>query len=159
MISYDKDDLTIRPTQERDIAMMKDSMRKEEIDEVWASYHFTPFQALSNSFYLSSESYTVVFRGLPVAMFGLVPDKNKEGCALVWLLTSTEVEKIWIRFLKLSRKVIEGLRESYPVLYNYVDSRYEKSIKWIKWCGGEVFAPEAYGIEKLPFNYFVFGGR
>jgi len=160
MIYYDdKNGFTIRDSERGDIELMKDRLREADKQEIWASDNHTPEEALRSSFNLSTEKLTVVFNGEPVAMFGIVPVTLLDDRAIVWMLTTDLIEKVSVRFLKLSKKFINLLREKYGILFNFVDVRHKKSIDWLEWCGAKLFKPEIYGVERLPFHYFVFGGQ
>lgn len=159
MILFESKDVTLRDAEYSDIKDMAPNMRRGEVDEIWAAHHFTPEEALVYSFSVSMEIYSAVFMGKVVAMFGIVPRSLVDNHALVWLLTTDGVEKMPIRFLRLSRKVIRFFHMRYKTLYNFVDSRNSQCLNWIRWSGGKVFEAQPYGVEKMPFNRFVFGGN
>jgi hypothetical protein len=156
---YDEHNVLIREAQFDDIKGLAQNMRKAEVDEVWSESHLGPEKALRLSFHRSSLKYSLFFKDRIVAMFGVVPESLLSDHAQVWMLTSNEIDRMKIRFLKLSRKFIEFLRERYPVLQNFVDCRHERSIAWLEWLGAEVSPPESYGPDNMPFRFFTFGGR
>lgn len=151
--------MILRDADERDIEFMKYSLREAEVLEIWASDHMSPEEMLTASMKRSSESFTLVHKEKIVGMLGLVPDSLISERATVWLLTTNEIYSMWIRFLKISKPIIEGLQAKYPVLYNFVDSRNEQCLRWLRWCGAKVYPPESHGADGMPFNYFTFGGQ
>jgi hypothetical protein len=42
----------------------------------------------------------------------------------------------------------------YDQLFNYVDARNLRSIAWLQHIGFQVFEPQPYGLEGLPFHRF-----
>lgn len=155
-VYYKSRRLQIRTALFLDIKSMKDNLRKEEIDELYASHHWTPEEGLSNSFSSSSSSLVATIDGKPFAMFGIVPDSLLGRTAQVWLLTTNDIPKIKMRFLKMSKLVIRFFLIQYPILYNYVDARHKLSIEWLKWCGAILNPAQAFGLEQVPFHFFTF---
>lgn len=141
----------VRETVPGDIIVMKDRLRKEDIDEIWASHNSTPEQSLTYSFLASTECYTIVLGDVPVAMFGIVPDTLIGEKACLWLLSTDLVDKMKKSFLVICRKYIDIFLSQYPILYNFVDFRYKKSLQWLQWCGAKISDPEPMGIEQMPF--------
>lgn len=64
---------------------------------------------------------------------GIIIDTHNQAQA--WLLTSKDVDKHWRLFSRASRSVIMKLVTGFSVVYNYVDIRYIKSIRWLAWIG------------------------
>lgn len=159
MIYYEDRRVLIRDAEEADVGRMADRMREIEKAEVWASHRFTPQEALTVSYQGSTKRLSITLDGEVVAMFGIVPDSLLDKNACVWLLTTESVNRMWVRFLKVSRAMVSLLRAQYT-LYNWVDCRYEKSIKWVQWCGGKLSDAAPFGPDGLPFRFFSFeGGR
>lgn len=158
-IYYRSRHVEIRDSLASDIEAMKDNMRKEEIVELQASYDFTPEQGLSVSFVSSSHRLTAVLDGKPFAMFGVVPDSYMGHSAQVWLLTTNDLEKAKMRFLKMSKIVIQFFLSKYSILYNHVDARHRLCIRWLHWCGAQINPAQAFGVKSLPFHFFTFDRR
>ncbi len=157
MIYYDGKEGMVRTSNELDIDLMKNRLRKSDIDEVWASHHHTPEEALRLSFEMSALCLTVDIKGMPVAMFGIVPQTLLSDRANVWLLATDGILKVRKSFLKHCKEFIDVMLKEYSVLENYVDARNALSIRWLKWCGAVIEEAKPIGIEKLPFHYFYFG--
>lgn len=156
MIYYDGKEVMVRTSNELDIDLMKNRLRKSDIDEVWASHHHTPEEALRLSFEMSTLCLTVDIKGMPVVMFGIVPQTLLSDKANVWLLATDGILKVRKSFLKHCKEFIGIMLKEYSVLENYVDARNTLSIRWLKWCGAEIEEAKPIGAEKLPFHHFVF---
>lgn len=153
-VYYNECGIIIRDSVVEDIESLKDRLKESDIQEVWASYHLTPEEALKYSLENSSFSLTVEKDGIPIIIFGITPEVWLGDKAVVWLL-STEVDRSTkILFLRNSKKFIDLLLSFYPYLYNYVDVRNTSSIQWLKFCGAEFSEPVNYGKDQLLFNFF-----
>ena len=153
MIYIKKRDVLIRDSAHPDILPIATFMRKADVNEIWASHMLYPYEALVHGFENSKVCITAEHKGVPVMMAGVVP--INEETASVWMLGTPEVDRLTVRFCKISRNVVSILLGFYPKLYNYVDVRNKKSIEWLKWCGAKFESPAPYGISKLPFQFFI----
>ena len=151
-------DVEIRDSQLSDIFYLKSRLRQQDIDEIYASNHLTPAEALTYSFYLSKRCLTI-FRDEPVGMFGIVEDPTDSDKALIWMLGSDRMNKVARHIVGDAKDFIEQFMDSYEVLYNHVDARNTKSIRWLEHLGAEIDDPIVYGREGLPFHHFQFRRR
>lgn len=149
-------DVVVRDTVFHDIEQMKDKMRKSDRDEVWASHHHTPEEALSMGFRYSRICLTLLHKGKPVAMFGAAAIPDVEGLGSIWLLGTDELSRCQTAFLKLSKLFVGVLLNDYQTLYNYIDVRNTTTKRWLEWCGANFKDVQTYGIEGRPFQYFEF---
>ena len=143
------------PVAPHHVAAVAHSRRQADRDEVLASCGHDPTTALWKSIEISEGCWTLLLDGQPAAIFGTVPC---EGGAIVWLLTSTLVEKHPLAFLRLSRHVVDALVARYGALVNAIDARYTTAIRWAKWLGFRVGPPEPFGVAGLPFCRIEIGG-
>jgi hypothetical protein len=158
VIYYDDGQNTVKDTVISDIPYLAEHMRQSDINEVWASDHLTPHEALLESFNNAVLSMTI-HNGNPMGMFGVTPENILGKSALVWLLATDDLENHKYRFLKYSRCFIAMMLDRYPYLHNFVDTRNEKSILWLRMLGATIDEPNPYGAERLPFCYFSFEKR
>jgi hypothetical protein len=149
----------IRPSVFHDVCEVAGKMREADRMEVWASSHHEPEEALLIGYRTSSVCRTALWRGEPVAMFGLVPETLLGGRAVVWLLGTDGVQRMGHCFARLSRWAIREMLQVYPLLFNYVDARYKASVDWLRWCGADVREPEPHGLDRLPFHFFTLERR
>ena len=152
---YDDGEVRVRESTKEDAEQLAGLMRKSDIDEIWASNHLTPIEALKQGIDNSTFCLTVE-NGRPIAMFGIACDQIISRKAVVWLLASDDLVKIQKRFLRYSKTFIYIMLDRYPYLENYVDVRNEKSIKWLKLCGATIEKPEPYGADQKMFSHFYF---
>lgn len=153
---YEEGDVIIRRTKPSDIDHLSVRLRKTDVDEIWASHHVKPYEALREGFINSLVCLTVDYKKEPVAMFGICPVDLTGNKATIWFLASEKVNKIKNTFVKNSKKVVDFLLGFYPCLENFVDARNIKSIQWLKRCGAKISEASPFGIDKLPFHYFYF---
>lgn len=156
---YDYKDVMVRDAEMEDIEYLKDHMKEADKNEIWASDHFTPEEALRHALEVSTYKFTFLYKGEVVGMFGVNPETLLSNRAVVWMLTSDRIENMKKTFAKVSKEFIRSLQRIYPTLYNLVDSRHTTSIHWLKWAGAEILPAKKYGKENIPFHPFVFGGQ
>jgi hypothetical protein len=155
-IFYKKDNVVVRRSYPSDADMLCNSLRKSDIDEVWASHNLTPWEALYLSINESMMSLTITLNGKPIGVFGIKEESALGSKAMIWFLATDELDSIRRRFLKHSKKFVNMFLNLYPYLYNYVDSRNLESIKWLEFCGAKIGDPIPYGVMNEPFRYFYF---
>ena len=119
-----------------DMSYLSKSLRYEDKREVAALGH-TPEKALALGFGNSSICRSIIDKhGTPVGVYGVVPLSDKIG--QIWMLGSPGLVKIKTAFLKQSRSEVEGMNSIYAHLCNFIDSRNEIHLKWIRWCGFKI---------------------
>lgn len=148
--------VTVRDSEIKDVFELAGNMRPEDAAEIWKADHSIPEAALMGGYMNSIVCLTIEYNEKAIAMFGIVAKTILGRVATVWLLASTDLEKIQKVFLRYSRYFIEMMLGFYPLLINYVDIENKKAIKWLTWCGAEFGPVVPYGIEKQPFQYFQF---
>lgn len=77
--------------------------------------------------------------GTPVSILGIswLPSPR---AGVAWFLSSHIIDKIGLLFLHDTRTSIDEFMQGHDVISNYVYSRNEKTIKWLKWLGFEVLS-------------------
>ncbi len=146
--------LNVRITHTNDVDALATRLREADLREIAAATGDTPHKTLGNGLSISSPCYTIINEtGQPLAMFGVVPDEEKSG--IVWLLGSDKLLNYPNSFLRSSHKWIGRLHKDYYRLWNYVDSRNEVHIRWLKWCGFKCTETvDDFGREKRLFYRF-----
>ena len=152
---YNQDGIKVRPSTQEDVDFLKHRLRKSDIDEVWASDHIAPEEALQQSFLRALQSFTIE-NGQPIGMFGINSEDLIDQKARIWLLASNDLDKIKIRFLINCRKYIQMFLNIVPYLENWVDIRNTRYINWLHFCGATFDKPERYGPDELTFQHFYF---
>lgn len=146
--------MKIENSRIQDVEMLKDNLRKHDVDEVFASSNATPELSLTIGLSISSYCKTVFVGNKPIAMFGMVPVSEIKACA--WGLCSKDIAKVKKEFYKFSKKQLAEMLSLFPVIFNYVDCRNKTSIRWLKALGARFNKPELFGVAKIPFQKFYF---
>ena len=81
----------IVPATEEHILELAQTMRKADVDEVWAACHFTPAQALEVSVATSTEPKTGLANGRVLCMFGVSVPTLLSDVGVPWLLGAEEI--------------------------------------------------------------------
>lgn len=72
----------------------------------------------------------------PVLIAGAWPtEKNNPSVATVWLLSTPEIEKHQICFLKEMKKELEEYDKNFGLIYNQIYKTNHIAKKWLKWAG------------------------
>ena len=143
----------VRKAKLKDALELAPKIRKGDRQEIMASNGATPLEALVIPFTEEGKIYSIIgnkSEGV-IGMFGSVPSKEK-GYGVVWLLSSEDLFKHTKQFIKECPKWINEMSEEYEYVYNFVDERNWKSLKWLQFLG---FEPKTkigdFGIGKMPF--------
>jgi hypothetical protein len=147
--------ITIRNASIEDALKLAETMRSEDVAEVYASSGLDPLSALLIGIDNSTEAKVAIGDDEPIAIFGVCPDGN-ESIGRVWLLGSDAIHDHRFDFLRKSKEWVDVLNIQYPVIYNHIDSRNTVHIRWLQWLGFSFIneTPD-YGFEKRPFYQFV----
>lgn len=158
MKDYDDGKIRVREAKNEDIERIARDMRQGDKDEIWASNHLAPVDAIrigmQNSVYCR-----VIENGSPIAMFGICPVTIIGDHAVIWMLGTNGLDKIKIKFLRNCRAYIDTMLAMYDYLDNYVDVRNTKSIAWLKFLGARFDEPRPYGAENMMFQHFSFSRK
>ena len=149
---------TVRPSVLKDVAIVAENMRKEDVDEVKAQTGACPKGGLLYAYFMSKPCLTVINRkGELMAMGGVVPSAENTG--RIWLLgcqsmVDDSIDKRW--FLRKSKEKLIEMQSLYPLLFNMVDARNEVHVKWIDWLGFTFIKKHLnWGPESQMFYEFV----
>lgn len=143
----------VRPTTEL-IEGIAANMRQEDIDEIWASHHSTPIDALMNGWKISDRSMIVVVNNEPCVMIGLVIRDILSGAGIPWLLGTENALKYKRCFLTQVPAVINEMLDICPRLFNYVHIKNKVSIRWLKRIGFTFDEALPYGCDNELFHKF-----
>ena len=143
----------VEPTLEH-ITVIADDMRQADVDEVWASGHHTPLEALLNGWKISDYSVIVLVNDTPCVMLGLVIHDILSRVGVPWLLGTENALKYKLHFIAQVPAVINEMLNICPVLFNYVHVENKTSVRWLKRIGFTVEEPGPYGISRELFHKF-----
>jgi len=144
----------VRPAKLEDSLQLAPRIRKGDRQEIMASDGASPLEALVIPFtQKNAKIYSIIgtkSEGV-IGMFGSSPTKEK-GYGVVWLLSSETLFKHTKQFIKECPKWVNDMSKGYKYVYNFVDERNWKSLKWLQFLG---FEPRRkigdFGIGKMPF--------
>jgi len=143
-------------TTEEHILELSKTMRQADKDEVWASNHKNPYDALRQGWLLSPETFTGLLDGHVVCIFGVAQNSLLSEDGVPWLLTSDLIHKAAYTFLRVNKVYVNEIRKKYKKLENYVDCRNKMAIRWLSWLGFEMDKPQPYGPDNVMFRRFEY---
>jgi len=148
----------VRPAILADVLQLAPKMRKADREEIRASDGKSPLEALVIPFtYKEARSYTIIGTAKEgvIGMFGVAPTKDPEY-GIAWLLSSETLFKHTKQFIKECPYWVSQMSEGYTYIYNWVDRRNWKSLKWLQFLGFEAKEEiKQYGVGKLPFLLMI----
>jgi len=134
----------------KDLDFLAPRLRFEDKREILDGTGLNPYQALRECYNSSEICLTMVDKkDIPVGIFGV----TEEGA--IWLLATPDIQRVRYSFLRQNRDVVNFLNRKYKVLWNFVDSRNELHIRWLKWCGFKFLRKINYGVNQKPFYEFI----
>lgn len=132
-------------------------LRKGDRDEIAATTGGDPVDILTLSVAMSPMSWTWLYKGRVMAMFGIAPKPGSAGVGIPWLLAAKGIERHKVFFVRRSVKYRDAMLAAYPVLENWVDCRNTLSIQWLSWLGfGMAEVDPFHGLQRLPFIRFMY---
>lgn len=155
MIYHQSHSIIFRDSVSSDAESLALNLRPEDREEIWASHHMEPLEALTKSFKNSSICISIIYQDKVIGMFGINPYSMMSETAILWMLGAPEMEHIKKTFMKFSKPFIKLFLEHYPILENWVDYRYKKAIQWLEWCGVKFDEPAPYGPDGVLFSHFI----
>ena len=148
----------VRPATIKDALQLAPRVRIADREEIRASDNKSPLEALVVPFSIDkSKNYTIVgnLNEGVIGMFGACPTKDP-AYGVAWLISSENLFKHTKQFMKECPYWISQMGNGYEYLYNWIDRRNWKSMKWLQFLG---FEPKdemkQYGVGKLPFLLMV----
>jgi len=143
----------VKPTPDL-LLKLAQTMRKADVDEVWALCHHRPFEALTFSVLASQDPWMWVVDGRPICCFGVASNTAVSTNVAPWFLSSEELPKYAKYFARRSKKLAQYWATQYPVMQNYVDERHTDAIRWLRWLGFNTLPAVKLGPDRMPFLPF-----
>jgi hypothetical protein len=138
----------------KDVLELAPKIRKSDREEIRASNNSTPLKALVEAFTIENNRiYSIVKTedNSVIGMFGSAPSVEPDY-GVAWMLSSEDLFKHTKQFIKECPHWINEMGVGYKYLYNFVDKRNWKALKWLQYLK---FEPKTeigdYGFEKIPF--------
>lgn len=135
---------------------MAPRLRPEDLLEMQAATAEDPELALERAIRESVLAFAWIVEGRVACLFGIALGTHSVigGAAHPWLMSTALVAQHRYAFLRRYRPYLARFANVYPVLYNYVDARYAKSVRWLRWMGFTLHPAEPYGRLGLPHHRF-----
>lgn len=90
-------------------------------------------------FSMERSDYSYVFvnpkNNIPIAFFGWRNDSACCASCKAWMLSTPELERCSVFFLRHSRRVLETLLADHYSVEVLVDHSYTKAVRWLEWLG------------------------
>jgi hypothetical protein len=144
----------VRQAVLKDVLELAPKIRKSDREEIRASNNSTPLKALVEAFTIKNNRiYSIVKTedNSVIGMFGSAPSVEPDY-GVAWMLSSEDLFKHTKQFIKECPHWINEMGVGYKYLYNFVDKRNWKALKWLQYLK---FEPKTeigdYGFEKIPF--------
>lgn len=134
-------------------------MRPEDLAECQAAGYATGLEALAAGIEGSTASWAVYFGGELGCVLGVDAEYStpeKPG-ALIWALTGKVVERAPIAFVRTSKHLVTELLEKHRVLFNLVDVRYQRALRWLEALGFRQAGLRGHPATGLPFMLVMLG--
>jgi len=89
----------------------------------------------------TSDLWVGFIDGRPVCAWGLVPPTMLSDRAYLWLYATPAIDEYKFLFIRHSIRVMERLRELYPVIHGVCDIENTRAIRWLKRLGATFSDP------------------
>lgn len=90
-----------------------------------------------------------------IALFGIECSSEITKTGIPWFISTKDILKHKIIFIKHCKEVFEIISENYLNLVNYVDERNDLAKSWLKWLGFTLEPPKPFGARQMPFHKFT----
>jgi hypothetical protein len=136
----------------RDLAVqMAPHLRAADRDEVWAARHWAAEEALLRSLEVTPDAKAWLVDGEPIAIWGVEPINAVAGIGLAWLLGAEAINEHKLRFWQLCKLEVARQVCLWRVLLNWIDWRYEPSLRWAIHLGFVLDEPKPFGVDGALF--------
>lgn len=131
------------------------NLRPGDLAEIRATHDLDPHVSLTASVMASDMCWIIFDNDTPITVFGCAPSGQPHS-GIVWMMGTPRMDEVALRLGRLSLHCLHLMHERYACLWNYIDVRNERSLRWLQWTGFEILdAIPAHGREQLPFLLFA----
>ncbi len=142
------------PATQADALVLAGSLRPEDELELRAATGRAPLPVLVEAV-TDGEAWATYFGDELACIWGVSEPSVIHRRASAWLLTSQVVERYPVAFWKLCLRELPRLLERFGALWNFMDVRHTKAIRWAERLGFELDDPAPYGALGALFRRFV----
>ena len=151
--------IEVRRCRGKDIKAMRGKLRYEDFLELKRRSGDDPYKVLVHSYRSSEVAYTGLVDGEIACVFGVAQSSLIGSQAQIWLLSTEVMMKAPVAVARKTRNELTRLLVVYDYLDNYVDASYARCIRWLKWLGFTVEAPQRLGVNGAEFCHFYIGAE
>lgn len=144
----------MRPATWADVEAILPRVRQADVEELWASALATPEECLRLGLERSPEAWVGLADETPLCIFGVSSMAILGAEGAPWMVGTDDIDLHAKGFLKACRGALARMFEPYESLYNFVDARNARAIRWLKWLGFEIAEARPMGPLGLPFHRF-----
>lgn len=151
----------VRDTMLEDCRELARELRMEDRREIQAASDRPPLQVIQEGFARSDPCFTIIWQDRVVAIFGVafltdeVVNGRSQRVGAVWLLSTPDLERLRLSFLRQSKFWLKRLAHGYDRLTNVIDDRNVLHRRWLEWLGFTmVQLLPGYGTQGEPFWEF-----
>ncbi len=146
----------VTPTTAIHVAQLLTDVRPEDKRELWGAMHWTPYNALVHSV---RQTDTGVYSGMVddavLCIFGISRKTLISSVGVPWMVATNALPVHTLAWARRNRKVFAAVTAGWPSLENYVDARYTKAVRWVKWLGFTVEEARPFGPDGVLFHRFT----
>lgn len=151
--------VTIGPAKEGDAERLAANLRPADKLEIEASSGSDHLAAIKNAIALSDQVWTAEVDGEIACMFGVGPLSFLSDSGIPWALGTPVIDANARAYVRLSRMYIQQMLERYPHLFNAVDSRNKRAVRWLKSAGFTLHPAEPHPKSGVLFHRFELGEK
>jgi hypothetical protein len=143
-----------RVSEEKDIIELVNNLRKPDLEEVKTFCNTEDvLKPVMEGWKKSEYAKTFLVNDKVAGVYGLVKSPDNKRAACPYLLCTNELYKIKKTFIKGCKQRVDEMLFKFPILFNYIDSRNQVHLQWIKYCGFNLIHEKQ--INKVKFYGFL----
>ena len=144
-------DIIQRPSEAHDPAFLAPILRDIDKLEISCVSSMAPIDCLTSAYDYCEVCDTAVYKGRPIAMFGITAT---DWGGVPWLLGTDALSDVKLTYTKIARGWVSRMVEDYRVLRNFVHEDNSSSVRWLRDCLGFQVGRERILMKDNPFLSF-----
>lgn len=148
----------IREAEIRDAGRIAPYLRRQDHDEIEA-FGLSDYDAIRRSIEGSVHSWIAFIDGRPAAIWGICTQGLTSDTGSPWLVTTGLIEHNRKAFMRESQDWVKTQQKTWAILVGFVDARYTRAIRWLKWLEFGIGEPVPLGPHQVLFCRFEIRGN
>ena len=136
------------------IVYVASNIAQEDRAETLVMGFSTPLEALRRSAQASRDTRAGIVAGHPLVIVGVAQETLTSDVGHPWMLGTREVPSHARAVMEGSREVITQYLQWYRLLYNIVDARHTRAVRWLRWLGFTIEPAQPLGPKRALFHKF-----